>query len=150
MSYNDTTFSDFEDAPCNRGGSVPPNSYNTCDFTDKRVGDAPNVSAITSGEYSGRIEDWNGEWYLRGLVKYESDRRAVSNGERLDAYTNIDLFTGFRTEDGKYDLSLWVKNVTDEDVIEGIEINVVGTEVVTMNNPRMAGITATWRFGQDD
>ncbi len=150
VSYNDTTFSDFEDAPCNRGGSVPPNSYNTCDFTDKRVGDAPNVSAITSGEYSGRIEDWNGEWYLRGLVKYESDRRAVSNGERLDAYTNIDLFTGFRTEDGKYDLSLWVKNLTDEDVIEGIEINVVGTEVVTMNNPRMAGITATWRFGQDD
>jgi len=150
VSYNDTTFTDFKNAPCNSGGTVPPNGYNTCDFTDKRVGDAPNVSAITSGEYSSRIEDWKGEWYLRGLVKYESDRRAVSNGERLDAYTNVDLFTGFRTDDGKYDLSLWVKNVTDEDVIESIEINVVGTEVLTMNNPRMAGITATWRFGQDD
>lgn len=150
VSYNDTTFTDFKNAPCNKGGMVPANSYNTCDFTDKRVGDAPNVSAITSGEYSSRIEDWNGEWYLRGLVKYESDRRAVSNGERLDAYTNVDLFTGFRTDDGKYDVSFWVKNLTDEDVIESIEINVVGTEVITMNNPRQAGITATWRFGQDN
>lgn len=148
LSYNDTEFEDFEDAPCNRGSSVPTNSFNRCDFSGQRISGSPNWSAVVHSEYSLPVPAWQVEWFVRGLAKYESFRLNISTGEKLDSETLVDAFTGFRGLDGRWDVSLWVKNVTDEVVIERKTSPLDPPVSFEVNNPRTVGITGAWRWGQ--
>ncbi len=148
VSYNDTTFVDYKNAPCDRGSSVPTGGYNTCDFSDQQASDAPHWSAVISSEYSVPMESWSAEWYLRGLVKYESERYNRGSDSYLEQATITDLFTGIRSNNGNWDVMLWVKNLENETVVQGLDFAPNGNSALIVNNPRTYGMTATWRFGE--
>jgi len=117
VSYNDFKFSDGEVGYCN--GSTPPASteefVNTCDLSGQRVGDSPNWSLSMSSEYNIPLETV--DVFIRGLYKFNGDRQSPSiagaaggNG----SYSILDLFTGVRSKDQLWEVSLWAKNVLDK------------------------------------
>jgi iron complex outermembrane receptor protein len=150
LSYNDTKFDKFDDAPCNSGIPLAAGtSYNTCDFTGKRISDAPNWSTVVSSDYSIGFDDFGAELYFRILAKYDGDREFQSTGLKVSGDTTVDIFTGFRDFDGRWDVSLWVKNVTDKAAIRSVDVNTVGKTTYLINDPLTVGVSGTYNWGID-
>lgn len=154
LSYVDVEFDKFDDAPCDaQPGTVdtfsPGETYNTCDLSGQRATEAPNFSSVVSTEYSLPLKDWGADWYFRVLAKHESSRFNRGADVVLDDYTTVDAFTGVRSHNGAWDVMLWVKNATDETVVESIDFSPTGSSALIVNNPLTAGVTATWNFGLD-
>jgi outer membrane receptor protein involved in Fe transport len=61
---------------------------------------------------------------VRGLLKYTDDRlnTEASAGigqvaKDFESFTILDLFLGWRSSAATWDLSVWAKNLTDEDAV---------------------------------
>lgn len=162
-SYNQTEFSDADDVPCTTGEPLPeaPFSFNTCDLTGERAGQLPEWSLVLNSEYAIPIGSSGMETYARGLLKAESEYYSQAFGRDLDDYVVIDLFLGLRSPDHRWDVSLWVKNLFDESALLGAlpleevpdyvnsgTLNNPYTHITSQLQPRTAGITALYRFGQ--
>ncbi len=166
IAYNDTKFEKFKDAPCNIPGETPPlDGVNICNLKGKRLGDQGNWSISLSSEYSLPLVNSGNEWYLRGLFNYESFRVDPGFNEKLAGYGTWDFFTGLRAGDGTWDVKLWVKNAFDKLGRTGYEDRgqifnntaaigqlsgpaelETGYRVVSVNDPRTIGVTASYRF----
>ena len=160
-SYNNTEFTDASGVPCTSDEPIPPGSFNfnTCDLDGERAGRLPEWSGTAHTEFWQPLGEGNLQWYLRGLVKAESEFYSQSLREDLDSYAFLDLFAGIRDADNRWDLSLWVKNVTDEearleslktpplpDFENGGEVPNPYEFVRTQLDPRTVGITGRYSF----
>ena len=115
--------------------------------------------------YNGDANIWGiefeGKVYLRGLFKYTDDRlitdasAGIGNVRReVSSYQTLDLFTGLRSNDFAWDVSLWVKNVTDEDEViyqqgpDQYDIALSGGSYTQTNilRERTFGMTARYNF----
>jgi len=117
VSYNDFKFADGEVGYCNDG--TPPASadefVSTCELGGQRVGDSPNWSLSMSSDYNIPLETV--DIFVRGLYKFNGSRQSPSiagaaggNG----SYSVLDVFTGVRSKDQLWEVSLWAKNVLDK------------------------------------
>ncbi len=84
----------------------------TCSFTN--ASPAPRFSATLNGEYSAPLFGAN-EGYLRGLVSFNGSTVGDDNNpfDQVSSYAIANLYAGIREEDGKWDLSAYVKNLTN-------------------------------------
>ncbi len=116
LTWNKAEFSDAQDVPCTSGEPIPDEEFgfNTCDLTGERAGKLPEWSSVISTEYFWPVFDGGSEVYLRGLFNAESEYYSQSLGEDLDSYMALDLVLGARAGSNRWDINLWVKNVTDE------------------------------------
>ena len=99
---------------------------------------------------------------MRGLFKYTDDRlntlASAGIGTVTDtyrAYNLVNLYTGLRAADYSWDVSLWVKNLTDEDEVifhdgpdAGYDRAISGGSYDTTNilAERTLGVTARYNF----
>ena len=104
--------------PCN--DRVGNEVIGSCDIDGQPIGGEPEWSLSLNSEYFYPLKST--ELYLRGLFKYTDDRlntdasAGIGNvRSEFSSYQTLDLFTGLRSNDFAWDVSLWVKNVTDED-----------------------------------
>ena len=106
--------------PCNdrQGDEV----LGSCDIDGDPLGGEPEWSVSLNSEYYYPLDST--ELYVRGLFKYTDDRinTDASAGlynvrEDFESYQTLDLFAGWRSSDYTWDVSVWAKNVTDEDEI---------------------------------
>lgn len=169
IAYNDTKYEDFNNAPCNLGVALGVDQFSVCDYSGQRVGgDTGNWSVITSANYALPIHAIGSEWYLDGLLNFNSFRIAPNSRRQSASYAVIDVFTGLRSLAGTWDVKLWVKNLLDkeatliDDEFETLRPNTAlagqpvsgqasqfGTGVLPITNlvrPRQIGVTATWNF----
>jgi outer membrane receptor protein involved in Fe transport len=93
-----------------------------CDVDGESLGSEPNWSVSLNSEYSVPFE--NTAWYLRGLYKFTGERDNSSGAagigavvDTFDSYQVFNLYTGLRSQDASWDVSLWVKNLFDEEVV---------------------------------
>jgi outer membrane receptor protein involved in Fe transport len=116
VSFNKTEFEEFADAPCNDPEQVPsqPGEFATCDLGGERAGTQPEWSGVLTSEYTAELNNGKQEWYLRGLFKAEGEREDAGVDRTLAGYGFIDLFTGLRHGEGRWDVSLWIKNLLDK------------------------------------
>ena len=148
LSYNDTKFDKYDNAPCNSGDPLSPGqSFNTCDFTGQRISDTPNWSAVMSSDYSIGFDNFGAELYFRILAKYEGAREYRSTGLKVNGDTVVDIFTGFRDYQGRWDVNLWVKNLGDKAAVRGVDVNTVGKTTYEVNNPLTVGLSGTYNWG---
>jgi len=107
--------------PCNErtGDEV----LGSCDIDGEPLGGEPEWSFSLNSEYYFPLQSAT-ELYVRGLLKYSDDRinTEASAGigqvaEDFDSYTVLDLFAGWRSNSASWDVSVWAKNVTDEDAV---------------------------------
>jgi outer membrane receptor protein involved in Fe transport len=119
-SYNKGEWDDGAVAPCNT--FEPGEQVGQCAIDGNALGGEPEWSASVNSEFYLPIDSM--EWYVRGLYKFTgtSENTDASAGigavrEDFDSNQVLNLYTGIRGEDLNWDISLWVKNVTDSDKV---------------------------------
>ncbi len=116
-AYTDAQYVSFPRAPtpAELGGSNPAGPY--FDASDKTLPGAPKVSGNLFADFSYPIAD---HWSFHSSLNYNyqssyySDTR-LSRYACTDAFGVTDLTVGVGRRDGKFDVSLVVKNLLDED-----------------------------------
>ena len=143
--------------PCNDriGNEV----IGSCDIDGQPIGGEPEWSLSLNSEYFYPLKST--ELYFRGLFKYTDDRlntdasAGIGNvRSEFNSYQTLDLFTGLRSNDFAWDVSLWVKNVTDEDEViyqqgpDQYDIALSGGSYTQTNilRERTFGMTARYNF----
>jgi len=119
MSYAKAEW-DGAEGPCN--DREPGEILGSCDIDGQNIAGEPEFSLSLNSEFTLPVA--GNEWYLRGLYKYvgERDNQDASAGigavtDEFEAFHTVNLYTGIRATDGRWDLGLWVKNATDSDEI---------------------------------
>ncbi len=119
MSYSKGEW-DGASKPCNE--REPGETLGSCDIDGDALGGEPEWSLSLNSEYYFPLEST--ELYVRGLFKYTDDRLNTDASAGLGntmgefkSYQTLDLFAGWRSSSFTWDVSVWAKNVTDEDEI---------------------------------
>jgi outer membrane receptor protein involved in Fe transport len=148
---------DGAEAPCNE--REPGEALGSCDIDGEALGGEPEFSLSLQSEFFVPMEGM--EWYLRGLFKYTDERDNIDasagiNGvtDEFDSYSTLNLYTGLRSSDYRWDLSLWAKNVFDEDIVtfqtasDQYDLAVSGGSYLQTNvlQERVLGVTARYNF----
>ncbi len=148
---------DGAEAPCN--DREPGESLGLCDIDGEAISGEPEFSLSLNSEYHRPLE--NTEWYIRGLYKYTDERDNTDASAGIGAVTDtfdeqhqISLYTGLRAESYQWDISLWVKNLLDEDSItlqeasDQYDIAATGGVYTKVNvqSERTFGLTARYNF----
>lgn len=152
-TYVDSRFKDGEEAPCNASPVPAGQELSTCDVGGNRISIQPLWSFNLNSEYFVPFGD--AEWYLRGLYSYSDERKdQLVEGDEIPAYGILSLWTGVRSANGDWDVSLWVKNATDEQekALASNRLAVEGTPITSdfrravMIAPRTIGLTGRYSF----
>jgi outer membrane receptor protein involved in Fe transport len=154
FSYNESKYDDGAQSPCSAAGELL-----TCEIGGDRIAGQPKLSFSLNSEYYIPLDSV--EWYVRGLYKYTGDiinSSAISGltnaREKFNSYDTINLFTGIRAENGQWDVSLWAKNLLDEEALlteipsDTYDIAASGGSYVspTLIPERTIGLTARYNF----
>lgn len=166
VAYNDTRFKEYSDAPCNAG--APSAVASTCDRSDERLGgDSSQWSMVAQSEYTQAL-NWQGvEWYISGLYNFNSSRLSAGGEQKMGGFGTIDAFTGIRSQNGDWDVKLWVKNLADKEAVtsRGEAINLTdmslafspvaltpvtsydsGYRSLSYTKPRQLGVSLNYNF----
>ncbi|MEZ5568553.1 MAG: TonB-dependent receptor [Halioglobus sp.] len=156
LSYNKAEY-DGASQPCN--DREPGEVLGSCDIDGEALGGEPEWSVSLNTEYVIPLDAT--ELYVRGLFKYTDDRlntdasAGTGNVARdFESYETLDLFAGWRSNDARWDLSLWAKNVTDEDAVirqqgpDQYDLAISDGSYTQTNilRPRTIGATARYNF----
>jgi outer membrane receptor protein involved in Fe transport len=143
--------------PCN--DRVGNEVVGACDIDGQPISGEPEWSLSLNSEYFYPLKST--ELYLRGLFKYTDDRlntdasAGIGNvRSEFSSYQTLDLFTGLRSNDLAWDVSFWVKNLTDEDEViyqqgpDQYDIALSGGSYTQTNilRERTFGMTARYNF----
>lgn len=160
MSYAQAEYDDGAQAPCN--DREPGEAIGLCDIGGSPISSEPELSLSLNSEFS--VPFGANEWYLRGLLKHSGDRQNLSGSagignvvDEFDAYTVFNLYTGVRSAEGKWDVSLWAKNLTDDDTVliqegaDATDIAATGDGIgsytrVQLVKERTIGLTGRYHF----
>lgn len=112
--------------PCSPAGNPPPlSSWDTANgqqilfcTVNQRASKLAPFSASLQAEYSHEIFDGK-EAFLRGLATYKgkSQNEPANPFDDVKDYALINLFAGVRAADGSWELTGFVKNVTNEKIV---------------------------------
>ena len=127
--YNDAFYSDFANANCWLGQTAAQGCINgkIQNRTGQTLEAAPRHRVIFSGRYEGQdsliaglrhFAQANYRWRSRANVSSNGDPRGVQ-----DAFGILDLSAGLISADDAWMLSLFIKNVTDQFYIQGMDTN---------------------------
>ncbi len=110
---------------------------------------APEISYALSGTYNFAMQaGWTGESKLGLNYKYKV-YFSTFNLDALsqDSVTQVNANVAFYSPDGKWNLNLWGKNLTDEFIYQGTFIlNSSRTNAGFLAPPRTYGMTASYNF----
>jgi iron complex outermembrane receptor protein len=148
---------DGAEAPCNE--REPGEVLGYCDIDGDKVGGEPEWSFSLNSEYFIPMDSM--EWYVRGLFKYkgERDNTDASSGigavaDEFESYSTFNLYTGLRSANYTWDVSVWAKNIFDEDETifqtssDQYDLAVSGGSYTQTNilQERVVGVTARYNF----
>lgn len=160
FSYSQAEWDDGAQAPCNDRAAGE--AIGLCDIGSTPISSEPELALSLNSEFS--VPFGANEWYLRGLLKHNGDRQNLSGSaglgnvtDEFDAYTVFNLFTGVRAADGQWDVSLWAKNLTDDDTVliqegaDATDIAASGNQFgsytrVQLVKERTLGLTGRYNF----
>lgn len=118
----------------------------------RRVPFTPEYTAAASAEYHAPLAntvDWfvGGEYLLRG-----ESYLTLNNQEdgHVDAYGLVNLRAGLEDEDGRWSVTFWGRNVTDEQAAQRLfdlyDQDLIGQKFVIWNDPATYGVTLRVRY----
>ena len=143
--------------PCNQRD--PGEVLGFCDIKGDPIGGEPELSLSVNSEYSWPLQAT--EMYVRGLYKYTDERlnTEASAGigavrETFDAYSIFNLYAGWRNADGAWDVSVFAKNLLDDDTVtlqqgpDQYDLALGGGSYTQVNivPERTIGVTARYNF----
>jgi iron complex outermembrane receptor protein len=113
VSYNAATYSEFRNAPCPIGVTLP-----SCDLSGQAVAGAPRWTGNLSAQYDFNVGG-NVSQYIAAGYSVRSDQYGTLDDSpyaKIPGYGLANLATGWRIPSGqhRWDLSLWARNLFDK------------------------------------
>ena len=157
LSFNKGEW-DGAEAPCNE--REPGEVLGSCDIDGEELGGEPEFSASLNSEWYMPVMD-NMEWYVRGLYKYTDDRNNIDASagigpvaSQFESHSVFNLYTGLRSADYSWDVSVWAKNLFDSDEVvfqtssDQYDLAASGGSYTQTNiqQERTIGVTARYNF----
>lgn len=149
VAYADTTYSDYPNAP------QAPERLNISgiqDLTGKQLPGVPKFTYTLGGDVSAPLGNLGGrDLSLYGHADY-SHRSAFNTSSSDSRYADISAYgianarIGIRTDDGLFDLSLWARNLFDEDYFQTLSAQNSGIVTALIGEPRTIGATLRTRL----
>jgi iron complex outermembrane receptor protein len=143
-SYTDATYLDYRNAPqapenLNLGGIQ--------DLTGARLAGVPKFTYSLGAD----VEQPVGEWGGRGIALYghaDYAHRSSFNTSSSDSafadvpgYGLLNARIGVRTDDGRWDLSVWARNLAGADYFQTLTVANTGLVTALVGEPRTWGVT---------
>jgi iron complex outermembrane receptor protein len=120
LSYVEAEYDNGEQIPCVDGNIPAGELLNTCDAGGEPLGNQPKFSVRLHTDYAIPFERFEG--YVRGLYQYDGDRDDVdAPGGELDSFSVFDLHLGLRDPEGRWDVSVFARNLFDEDSLTSVQ-----------------------------
>jgi len=143
-TYNDAKYRSYPNAPAQYL-----NSYLTViDLSGRPASGASKWAFTGNAEYVHSAG--SSEIYFGGDVSYRSEFYAAVNLDPFSlvpGYTLAGLHGGVRAADGRWDVSLWVRNLFDQDYYNTRSISSqYGVVLAGLGDPRLFGITLKGRI----
>jgi iron complex outermembrane receptor protein len=118
LSWFDGEYNDFPNAPINPPATVPPGGNRAVNGQAKgnKLMRSPDFTANLIGVYRMPLEG-GASLDLSGIVEY-NDGYYWEPGNRLrqPSYTTVNAQAAWTSRDGRYRVSIWGKNLTDEEI----------------------------------
>ena len=144
---------------CSPLSSVPIGADGTCDLSGKRLEFAPKWSGNIAADYTTPVAD--GDFYARLSMSFKDDH--ITDPQRpVYATTDAQIWdTRLGWRNASWDISLWGKNITDENYVNFSNANFFGGIFDTLsggdvnnrllhqdylNEPATFGVTARYIF----
>jgi len=150
LGYNDATYRSFRNSPC---GTEWAGIATLCDLSGKQVSGAPRWSGSVRTEYSHGIgarglQGYGGlEYTFKSSSYYTSDDSIYS---LIDSYGLVNLQLGVRPDNGRWEVSLWARNLLDKNYFTALNapsgVFSSGYVVGTLGDPRAVGATLKLNF----
>jgi len=148
VTFADVTYRDYanaQQAPENLNlGSIQ-------DLTGERLPGVPEVSYVAGFDYAlpVNIGQKDIEFYTSASYSHNSSYFTDVSNSRYSKQDDYGLLTariGARTVDGRWDLSLWGKNLTDEEYFQVLSPQAFGLVTGVVGEPRVIGATLKTHF----
>jgi iron complex outermembrane receptor protein len=158
IAYLDSEYVEFFGAPCPDLGNVPADPINPalCDFTGLPNVETPEWRSNQTVRLTFPGPDERMEWFVQGSWIYTDDLYVSSDLDLRsfqDSYSTYDMSTGVQAIDGRWKVTAWVRNLSDEIYVQSISngavpalVGVRGSKVARLGMPRSFGLRASMNF----
>jgi outer membrane receptor protein involved in Fe transport len=157
VAYLDSEYKEFRGSPCPGVGDAPPDPTipGLCDFTGLENVAAPEWRTNHTVRYSDAVND-DMDWFVQGSWIYNDDMYVTSDLDERglqDSYSLFDFAAGLEAQDGRWDVTVWVRNADDEIYTVGLINGAVpglfgnrGSKIVRLGPPRTYGARFSINF----
>ena len=143
-TYNDAKYLTYRNAPSQYLYSYLPYQ----DLSGQSASGASKYAFSATAEYTHPLG--NQELYIGGDVGYRSGFYAAVNLDpfsRVDGYTLVGLHAGIRDADGRWEASVWVRNLLDQNYYNTKAVSATyGVVTAALGEPRLFGVTLKGKF----
>ena len=158
VAYLDSEFVEFRRTPCPQLGDVPRDAdqTNLCDLTGFRNVRTPEWRTNHTARVSFPLGSGDKEWYAQGSWMYHGDNYTTIDHDSRgfqEAYSLVNLSAGIQSTDGRWDVRIWGRNLTDEEYIMNLgnaavpgNFGIRGSKVVYLGMPATYGLGVTMNF----
>jgi iron complex outermembrane receptor protein len=157
LGYNDATYSDFENGECTAeqvfeitGGSpfIPPDCIQ--DLTGEVIDNAPKWTVSNFVQLADRFEDSELGWFARLEYNYTDEFYMAQDLDEnlLQEETHmVNARMGIKGADDKWEVTLWGRNLLDEEyMVIGFDVPVLGGYTGINAPPLTYGLTLNYRM----
>jgi iron complex outermembrane receptor protein len=150
--YTYTEYKKFPEGPCTQEQTLLTPFGTPCiqDLGGRRLDGTPRWNVAIFTAYESEIPNVDANWYVQMDYNYQSWRYLnASLDEKLkaDPVNQVGLRLGFRDPESIWDISAWVKNVTDDNFwVMGFDVPTVGGYAAFIAPPRTFGGTLRVKF----
>ena len=161
IAYTDAFYDEFDNGPCFTGQTMAqgcsadpvPGAVRFQDLEDEDVPNSPDLKLTLQARYDIPL-DGPVNLFVSGAFRWQDDAVSAVNQRPsldIDSYSVLDLTLGVESADGNWDLSVWAKNVLDDDytnvLLESVFDGIDGTShFLNRDFERYIGGTFTYRF----
>jgi iron complex outermembrane receptor protein len=160
VAYNDTKYDKYIGATCDNyqlaNGFCPNDPVpGSQDLSGRRLSAAPEWSGNATAQWTADLGSTDIDWFARAEYVYRGwsySHPVGENGDplqKIDSYGLVNASVGLRADQG-WNLTLWVKNLTDEDYFTNVSRQPVGSEpewvTARIGMERNYGVTLSYDF----
>ena len=158
IAYLDSEYKEFRGTPCPNLGDVPadPDNPALCDLTGFRNVKTPEWRMNHTARVTFPLGSGGNEWFAQASwMFYDDSYVTIDHDSRgfQESYNLIDLSAGIQAADGRWAVTVYGRNVTDEEYILTLgnpavpgNFGVRGSKVVYLGAPATYGIRAAMNF----
>lgn len=152
-TYQEAEFKEFHEAPCYAGQSAALGCVGGVqDLSGTALPNAPKLTYTLTGRYEVPLQSIDYSAYALGSWVWRDRHNTAAGNDPAtvtDSYGLADLFVGLKSNDGRYAVQFFVKNLFDqfyETMLQGSNAGITSSHLLAYDYKRRYGVSAQVRF----